>query len=487
MIEVAGLTDADTTGANDTDGQTPLDTDSDGIANFIDIDSDDDGIVDTVEAQSTLGFVDQTGIDADSDGVQDIFDTATENGAGGEFSALEDTDSDGTADYIDVDSDNDGLSDAVESGNRVPIGFDQDSDGLDDGVFAQQDTDSDGTIDFDASAGVNAPFIDLLNIDTDSLDVDFRSLDDRDSDGISDELDIDDDNDGIVDTDEQLFSNEALTDLSGVLSDGTTYTVSIVNGTLNVLANGDFDINSITTSDIAPTVTIEFSRPTNVIISPTTANHGFVLQGGSTGSADGFFATNGADWINDLSTAFQSGLSFDGQVATGTFTNEATSNANYGSISTIGATTIVLAESSNGGYNLQALVEIDTDSDGVVDRLDLDSDDDGISDLVESGANASLVDTDRDGVLDGSIDTDSDGLFEVAGITDSDITGANDTDGQAPLDTDSDGDFDFVDTDSDSDGISDILEGQPTLGFTSGVDADSDSDGIDDNLSLIHI
>ena len=61
---------------------------------------------------------------------------------------------------------------------------------------------------------------------------------------------------------------------------------------------------------------------------------------------------------------------------------------------------------------------VDTDGDGIVDSLDLDSDNDGISDLVESGSNASEVDTNNDGMLDGTVDVDSDGLLEVAGATD---------------------------------------------------------------------
>jgi len=89
----------------------------------------------------------------------------------------------------------------------------------------------------------------------------------------------------------------------------------------------------------------------------------------------------------------------------------------------------------------------DTDGDGIINSLDLDSDNDGISDLVESGSDASEVDTNNDGILDGAIDSDSDGLFEVAGAsnpTDNDTSGANATDGQTPEDTDSDGIANFV-------------------------------------------
>jgi len=86
------------------------------------------------------------------------------------------------------------------------------------------------------------------------------------------------------------------------------------------------------------------------------------------------------------------------------------------------------------GGNFQVINGIDTDGDGISDHIDLDSDNDGISDLVESGLNASEVDTDNDGMLDGATDIDSDGLLEVAGATsptDSDDTGSNaTTDGQ---------------------------------------------------------
>jgi len=121
--------------------------------------------------------------------------------------------------------------------------------------------------------------------------------------------------------------------------------------------------------------------------------------------------------------------------------------------------------------NASASVETDTDGDGIADRLDLDSDNDGISDLVESGADANQVDTNNDGILDGSIDIDSDGLLEVAGATDNDTSGANATDGQTPIDSDSDGITNFIDLDSDNDGISDLAESGANAAL---VDIDND-------------
>ncbi|GEM_PF-1160121 len=84
------------------------DTDGDGINNELDLDSDNDGIPDNVEAQSTSGYTAQ-GVftDANNDGVNDVY-------AGG----LTPVNTDGTddPDYLDLDSDNDGLFDLLESG-----------------------------------------------------------------------------------------------------------------------------------------------------------------------------------------------------------------------------------------------------------------------------------------------------------------------------------------------------------------------------------
>ena len=103
-------------------GVTPIDSDNDGVADFLDLDSDNDFIPDTIEAQPSVGYAvndgDVSNNDADGDGVIDIFDAndTTTADFGGTFSTPEDTDGDGTADYLDSDSDNDGASDTAESG-----------------------------------------------------------------------------------------------------------------------------------------------------------------------------------------------------------------------------------------------------------------------------------------------------------------------------------------------------------------------------------
>ncbi|NOG61597.1 MAG: DUF4347 domain-containing protein, partial [Proteobacteria bacterium] len=166
-----GLIDAFETeyGANQGVDPSLTDTDSDGIADFNDLDSDNDGIADVVEAQTTAGYT-YDGTDTDGDGIVDTFDTGS--GHGGDFTLTanpNDHDGDGIADYMDTDSDGDGILDANESGLSL-VGFDGNNDGIDDGVNASY-ADPDGD--------VNTPSTDLENDDDPGPagDVDFRDDD----------------------------------------------------------------------------------------------------------------------------------------------------------------------------------------------------------------------------------------------------------------------------------------------------------------------
>jgi hypothetical protein len=86
--------------------QTFCDHDNDGIADYLDLDSDNDGIPDNIEAQTTQGYIVPNGVEDDR-GV----DTAYPSGL-----MPIDTDQDGTGDYLDLDSDDDGIFDIEESG-----------------------------------------------------------------------------------------------------------------------------------------------------------------------------------------------------------------------------------------------------------------------------------------------------------------------------------------------------------------------------------
>ncbi|MEO1491120.1 MAG: tandem-95 repeat protein [Pseudomonadota bacterium] len=122
--------------------------------------------------------------------------------------------------------------------------------------------------------------------------------------------------------------------------------------------------------------------------------------------------------------------------------------------------------------DLDALVEADTDGDGILDRLDLDSDNDGITDNVEAQTTQGYV------APTGS-DSDNDGLddaYDQDGSTDAILSA-----GIALTDTDSDGTFDVTDTDSDEDGVSDADEAGHGVSQAA-IDAslDADRDGLKD-------
>lgn len=90
---------------------------------------------------------------------------------------------------------------------------------------------------------------------------------------------------------------------------------------------------------------------------------------------------------------------------------------------------------------------LDTDLDGVPDMMDLDSDKDGISDKAESGASG--VDADSDGIDD---------AFDIDFATGSDADNNGVIDGTIGRDTDADGVADYLDLDSDDDGLFDVVE-----------------------------
>ena len=96
------------------------DSDGDGKADRLDIDSDNDGITDNVEAQATRGYKPPSGHDVDRDGLDDAYDANLGGAAASQGLTPVDTDSDGTADVLDADSDNDGIADIAERADGQP-------------------------------------------------------------------------------------------------------------------------------------------------------------------------------------------------------------------------------------------------------------------------------------------------------------------------------------------------------------------------------
>ncbi|VAW53596.1 internalin, putative [hydrothermal vent metagenome] len=188
--------------ADNNPATNPLDSDQDGIADYLDNDSDADGLSDAEESGSSLNDndgdniddsydIDSTlGVDANNDGIDDnvlpldsdgdglpdyldiIFDSTGEGDSDGDGivdnvecptfpTNCPDSDNDGIPDFRETDSDGDGIDDAVEVGTDTasPIDTDgdgapdyqdtdSDNDGIDDSVEGTVDVDSDGIPDY---------------------------------------------------------------------------------------------------------------------------------------------------------------------------------------------------------------------------------------------------------------------------------------------------------------------------------------------------
>ncbi len=163
-------------------GANDVDTDGDGIWDRLDLDSDNDGILDAVEsgASAITGVTIENGRitgAVDANGLPD----AAENGSetGDVNYALLDSDGDTKSDFRDLDSDNDGISDAVEGGSTDPDGngFIGSGNPL---TLASNGVNSDGIPLLAGSAVISTP----PNTDGDSVP-DYRDLD-SDNDGITD-------------------------------------------------------------------------------------------------------------------------------------------------------------------------------------------------------------------------------------------------------------------------------------------------------------
>ena len=188
-----------------------LDTDGDGLRDAIDLDSDNDSIPDLVEAGGT---------DSDGDGRVDNFVDADGKGLADSLLAagltVFDTDSDGIADFRDLDSDNDGLPDQTEAGPNGSSPTDTDGDGAPD--FRETDSDGDGVPDGAGGGNVGSggpiifgnpgsPGAGNLNPNPNG-GIGGAGGPDTDGDGVRNQIDLDDDNDGILDVDEGAFDND---------------------------------------------------------------------------------------------------------------------------------------------------------------------------------------------------------------------------------------------------------------------------------------
>ena len=121
-------TDANNDGISDVYGAglTPIDTDGDGVPDYLDLDSDNDGIYDLVESGSNAtdvnfnGIIDGLPADFGINGLANALETFVNSGVLNYI--VTDTNSDGIKNYISLDSDGDLCSDVIEAGFLDPDG-----------------------------------------------------------------------------------------------------------------------------------------------------------------------------------------------------------------------------------------------------------------------------------------------------------------------------------------------------------------------------
>ncbi|WND02941.1 Ig-like domain-containing protein [Temperatibacter marinus] len=141
------------------------DNDLDGVINSLDLDSDNDGITDNIEWQSTAGYIAPSGVDADGDGLDDAYAHILVTPP-----TLHDTDGRGSSDYLDGDSDEDGIGDRVEGGLSLTHGWtDTDGDGLRD-TYEGSDINDGYNVNDGQSPGV------IPTVENDQNEYDFREV-----------------------------------------------------------------------------------------------------------------------------------------------------------------------------------------------------------------------------------------------------------------------------------------------------------------------
>jgi hypothetical protein len=402
-----------------------------------------------------------------------------------------DTDGDGVANQFDLDSDGDGCSDAFEAGSvaaptntsTIPTGTDTNGNGL----LNSYESTTAGVINYRsryAAFALNGQSSACLDSDTDS---------------VPDLNDIDDDNDGVLDETEQINCVVSGIDLNNLNFSGS----AITNRTINTIATAGGDAWKTSYSNenlkLPITLTYKFNSTTGYAmfgLFPVTGtqNAGTWADGAYKfypvqTNVYGYFQFPGGNWdFGPIAITPADVLSIDIN-ATGYVTAKVNNTVvkafqgvrsdyklNMSSYRAANFTNVVLTDADN--LSQKSCTDIDTDADGVPNRLDLDSDGDGCPDVREAGISTTLT---SGSVVNKSGNTTTtttvanaviSGIFGANGFANSIETGAesgvysgtytydfaSDANVNSCLDTDSDGVPNMLDIDDDNDGVLDVTE-----------------------------
>jgi len=264
--------------------------------------------------------------------------------------------------------------------------------------------------------------------------------DDFDGDGVNNLCDLDDDNDGVLDTEEYGCTFVRLTPtILGITSSGTAQSGTAQIGTSLGLANdSDFIVNYIdanfNSATNANSLYVDETTPNSVFTITTTSKTFLRLtHGASISTTDGidYFTvpnTTQFPFTGTLNTGFIDvstppntlGIQKTGSASGNSGGTLAWESPNlFNSISFEVSTSDIPLVQSN--YFFEICIPQDTDGDGMADYLDLDSDNDGCSDALEAGATTDTttdyafpdIDANNDGLVD-AVDAGNDGMTDYA-------------------------------------------------------------------------
>jgi gliding motility-associated-like protein len=245
----------------------PLDSDNDGIADQIDYDSDNDTLPDLIENQGQ-NITALSNVDANNDGIDDLFGTGI---------TPADSDGDAYPNYLDLDSDNDGVFDIIESGSP---GNGANTNGIT--VNAVGNNGLDNGLETTSDSGI----INYTIIDTDA-------------DGSLNYIEIDSDDDGCFDTIEAGFLDN---NNDGILGDTPTVILAdglVLSASGYGVPNANYTIGAPISISVQPVdvTTCELQSATFTITSVTVDSYQWQL------STDG-----GTNWVNLTNNATYSGV-----------------------------------------------------------------------------------------------------------------------------------------------------------------------------------
>ncbi|MDC3284937.1 LamG domain-containing protein, partial [Flavobacteriaceae bacterium] len=306
-----------------------------------------------------------------------------------------DTDNDGTYNHLDTDSDGDTCIDTTEAGTSDDGTT---TDANNNGLLDQYEDGTTGTISYSSTYGL-------------ALDDNANACADTDGDGIGDLIDLDDDNDGILDSDEQVanncqylgtttdfngytFNNDAKVAVTAVSENSITvnrisgsWVSTYSNKTYSLPMRLSFTVDNVSSSSM---IGLIGTTKNKTLTNWNDQSHKFYFINGASydirdegATRTGGSYASGDEFIIDIDSSGNLVMTQNGQEK---WTDTVTDTEFQFAVSTASTTpkpynNIFL---NDGVDNLPyGCTDIDTDGDTIPNRLDLDSDGDGCSDSIE--------------------------------------------------------------------------------------------------------